>query len=446
MKKTLTAMMAALIMVLSLTGCMQATGQTLPEGTSGEEETTPYTAVTIDTDSASSLTEQEYANVPGAPTQNAVTEYTVTYGLGTEEESHLPVPVLEPDELIVAALEDIYNFVQETDKMPVRYFLEEVQQAVETILAGASPDILHISEFFGIQPEFLTEREEDALGELVLDEEYTPGQLVVVMFGDTTGADTSHLETIQWTPLKAQVQEPGKITFQIPPHLQQDTDGEETLFLVLTIRKGNSGTGEQDSAGEAATAFVPSKDVSDLTTEQEQVTSADGTLLPDDFRIFIREHNETTRKEIQRLQQFMIREESPVAAYFAENLQKQMTLLTGAEAEALICYNANFLGAENYEDTYGDVIAGFRFATAYQDGSQVVCLLGTRKDPLPQQSEDGTILPEESLFDWAVLRGEVKDGYVYITFPQQLIPVMEEEGALALILSQPTTGEENQTE
>lgn len=439
MKKTLMATLALVMAVSCLTGCIRATGQSIPEETNRREETKAYPIDPMDTAAPLELGQQEYTNVPGAPTQNAVSDYTLSYFPDTQEEITHTMTVLEPDTLIVTALKDIYDFARETDKMPVRYFPEDVQQAVEKILGGASADILHMSEFFGIQPEFALEDGETALGQLELEEEYTPGQLVVVMFGDTTGVDTENLtrealEAIQWTPLKAQVKEVGQITFDIPPQLLEEIHQEESLFLVLTIRKGTPGEEDQQITDEPASAFIPSKDAGDLTQEQEEITSADGSVLPDSFRIFVREHTDTTRQELNRLQTQMTQENKPIAACFDEALQNQMSLLLETDdTDSLICYNANFLGAENYEDTYGDVIAGFRFATVYPDGTRLVCLLGTLKE-----EETG-----ESPFDWAALRGEVKDGYVYITFPQQLIPVMEEKGALALILSEPITGEEN---
>lgn len=437
MKKILMATLALVMAVSCLTGCIRATGQSIPEGTDRREETNAYPTSPMDTAAPLELGQQEYTNVPGAPTQNAVSDYTVSYFPDTQEEITHTMTVLEPDTLIVTALKDIYDFVRETDKMPVRYFPEDVQQAVEEILGGASADILHMSEFFGIRPEFALEDGETALGQLTLEEEYTPGQLVVVMFGDTTDMNSEDPKEIRWTPLKAQVKAVGQITFDIPPQLLEEIHQEESLFLVLTIRKGTPGEEDQQITDEPASAFIPSKDAGDLTQEQEEITSADGSVLPDSFRIFIREHTDTTRQELNRLQAQMTQEKKPIAACFEESLQNQMSLLLERDStDSLICYNANFLGAENYEDTYGDVIAGFRFATHYPDGTRLVCLLGTLK-----AEETG-----ESPFDWAALRGEVKDGYVYITFPQQLIPVMEEKGALALILSEPITGEENQTE
>lgn len=410
-----------------------------------------YADNVVDTTSPASLDHQHYANVPGMPTQEAVLEDTITYFAETDAALTYPVTVLEPDELIVDTLTDIVDFVQEQDVMPVRYFPEEVQHEVQHILGGASfdvVDILHMTEFFGIVPDFQPVEGEDAQSRVQLDADYTPGQLVVVMFGDVSQADTEHLtqediRKIEWSPLPADVTANGQISFLAPEELLQRLAGQECLFLVLTVRPGGSGTLTDDQEAVAVQDFVPSKDAGDLLSEYGQITQADGTPLPDDFRIFIRAHTDLTLNEIQRLQAFMQQDNQPIAAYFSEDLQSQMALLLeNIQPDSLICYNANFLGAENYVKTYGDAIAGFRFATLYPDGTQVLCLLGTLKSPLPQEQRTLSILPEESAFDWFVLRSEAKDGYVWITFPQQLIPIMEQEGALALILSQPITGEE----
>lgn len=406
-------------------------------------------AETVDTSSPTTMGDQHYANVPGMPTQEAVLGNTITYDAGTAEEQTCPVTVLEPDGLIVDTLTAIYDFVQENRVMPVRYFPEDVQREVQRILQGATVDvvdILHMTEFFGIRHDFTLVEGKSAQGWVRLEADYAVGQLVVVMYGDASQADRQHLDAeeiskIEWTPLAAEVTSPGEITFLVPEDLLQHLDGQESLFLVLTDRVGGSGTVETDSQEIAVESFIPSKDAGDLMGVYDAITRADGTPLPDDFRIFIRAHNEQTRNEIQRLQQFMQQSGKPIAAYFSEEQQSQMALLLeDVQPESLICYNANFLGAEHYVETYGDAIAGFRFATPYPDGTPLVCLLGTLKDPLPEQSADA-VVPEESLYQWAVLRGEVKDGYVFIIFPQQLIPVMEQEGALALFLSQAGTEE-----
>lgn len=406
-------------------------------------------AETVDTSSPTAMGDQHYANVPGMPTQEAVLDDTITFDAGTADAQTCPVTVLEPDTLIVDTLTDIYDFVQEEQVMPVRYFPEDVQREVQRILKGVAidvVDILHMTEFFGIRHDFTLAEGKAAQGCIRLEADYTVGQLVVVMYGDASQVDRQHLNAeeisrIEWTPLAAEVTSPGEITFQVPEDLLQRLDGQESLFLVLTDRVGGSGTVKTEELEIATESFIPSKDAGDMAGVYDTITRADGTPLPDDFRIFIRAHNEQTRNEIQRLQQFMQQSGQPIAAYFSEETQAQMALLlTEVQPESLICYNANFLGAEHYVDTYGDVIAGFRFATPYPEGAPVLCLLGTLKDLLPEQSAD-TVVPEESRYQWAVLRGEVKDGYVFITFPQQLIPVMEQDGALALFLSRAGTEE-----
>lgn len=447
MKKRLWAMAA--LLALFLTGCGQPdTPVTVPPPDNGNveaTEATDFTVTPIDPAVSRELRDQAYTNVPGTPTQNAVLDYTITFFPETEEKIVYPVTVLEPDELIVERLSDIYEFVQETEKMTVRYFPEEVQKQVQEILKGGSVDILHISEFFGIRPELELQEEESAEGWVQLDEDYKVGQLVVVMFGDTTEVDTEHptreeLEKIHWTPLPAEVKKQGEITFDLPAELLEETVGENTLFLVLTVRNGGTGTADGASWSEEITQFIPSKDAADLAQSQGTITSADGSVLPDDFRIFIREHTPESKAEISRLQRFMEQQEDTIASYFPENLRQQMALLLDSvRPEELICYNANYLGAENYVETYGDVVAGFRFSTDYPEGTELMCMLGTLKDPQPEQQSDDPVLPEESAFDWVTLRGEVRGEYVYITFPQQQIPIMEDQGALLLVFSQPIT-------
>lgn len=457
MKQNLMRLLVIFTAVLCLVGC----GQGVVQDAHAQNLINPVSAIKtdgdagetqpIDTDAASEIRDQKYTNVPGAPTQKAVLAYTLTYLEGTQQEQAYPVTVLKPDALIVDTLTDIYDFVQDTGKMPVRYFPDEVQNKVQEILGGRSVDILHMTEFFGIHPDLTPVEGKEAKGLVKLEADYVVGQLVVVMFGDVAEVDVANLskaeiDKIQWTPLAAEVTTPGEVTFLVPEELLQAVANQECLFLVLTDRIGG---GRQESMGDnpvESSEFIPSKDAGDLSGEYEVVTDGDGTVLPDDFRIFIRPHTDQTLNEVQRLQKFMEgssekdMDDQPIAAYFAEGLREQMALLLSkVEPDSLVCYNTNFLGAENYKDTYGDVIAGFRFATPYKSETQVVCLLGVLKNPLPESQNTEKILPEESDFDWYVLRAEVKEGYVFITFPQQLIPIMEEEGALALVLSQPLT-------
>lgn len=145
MKKRLWAMAA--LLALFLTGCGQPdTPVTVPPPDNGNveaTEATDFTVTPIDPAVSRELRDQAYTNVPGTPTQNAVLDYTITFFPETEEKIVYPVTVLEPDELIVERLSDIYEFVQETEKMTVRYFPEEVQKQVQEILKGGSVDILH---------------------------------------------------------------------------------------------------------------------------------------------------------------------------------------------------------------------------------------------------------------------------------------------------------------
>lgn len=447
--------LAVLLATLCLAGCSGKKVMAIPEETAvvpteGESQAA-YQAYSLGNGSTPQLMHQEYANVPGTPTQDAVQAYNLIFREGTEEEEESPVAVREPDKLIVAALADIYRFVREEDRMPVRYFPEDVQKQVQEILGGEQVDvvdILHMTEFFGIAMEEPLPQEEALLVRVQLEAEYAPGQLVVVMFGNTSQADPQKpdkaaLENILWTPLPAKVTALGEISFQIPPEQIAELEGQDSLFLILTNRLGGTdGEGDQGQPTDDQD-FIPSKDSRDMTSGYDTITSADGTALPDEFQIFLREHTQLSQKELERMQQFLEQEGKPIAAYFEETLQKEMALLLKqTRVEDLICYNASYLGAEKYRETYGDVIAGFRFAVPYPEGTEVVCLLGTQKEILPTNPSTEQILPEETGFDWAVLRGEVQDGYVFLTFSQQSLPIIQRQGALALILSQPMTGED----
>lgn len=149
------------------------------------------------------------------------------------------VAVQEPDQLTKNALFDIYDFVQSEQRKPVRYFEEDVQKAVQELLpTGVSVDILHMTEFMQIIPDETKKRNEedenyDAEVKVIIDADYRPGQLVLVMIGDRQECkEDDDIDLIEWTPFKASVTDVGKIEFVIPAELVERSK-ERTSFSMF---------------------------------------------------------------------------------------------------------------------------------------------------------------------------------------------------------------------
>lgn len=391
---------------------------------------------------AATIENAEYTNVPGTTTQDAVISYTAEILLKNQKAVPWYIEVLEPDALTVDTLTDIYDFVLENDVMPARYFIEEVQQEIRDILGGADPEILHMTEFMSVLPETMTIEEGYAHVKVDFDVDYLPGQLVVVMFGDIDEADLelltqAEIRQIDWTPLPAEVTEIGMIEFDIPHTLLMDIQDQQTLFNVLTDRIGNRRSEDSGEEEEPQKESVPSKDADDMTIISDNYYNADGELLPDDFRIFITEKTPLMQEEIQRIRRFMQQKEKepaddlPICQWFSEATLSEISLLIEEDfdLETLLAYEIKAVAVENYIDTYGDVRADFQFATPYWNDQVMVSVLG-----VPSENPDN---PDGSLMDWTVLRSVVENDMAKITFKQLLLPVMEEESLLLIVLSEP---------
>jgi len=337
--------------------------------------------------------------------------------------AELVVTVQEPDQITKDALFAIYDFVEQTKKMPVRYFDEEVQNAVQAILPdGVSVDILHMTEFVQVVPQAV-EANADGEAKVVIDVDYQPGQLVVVMIGDRTNPDD-----IQWTPLKAAVTELGTIEFVVPTELVQKVQGQDTIFALLTDRLGTRG-GVVRRDGDQTVITYPSKTASDIVVI-EHPTGIDGSELPEDFEVRETEETAIIAAENTSIRSFVKDENKPVIRFYPAEAQNEAMLLLpeDLDVEKLVAYEVMDVDCINYKHTFGDVLVRIKFATPYQDGQKLVVMLGLDRE----QAADST-----NQLDWVALRSEVKDGYVNITFAQAALEIMENHPALMMVLSEP---------
>lgn len=379
------------------------------------------------TQSLSDPSDIRYTDVPGMPTQDFVLLFE-----DVRNEKNYDVSVQEPDQLTKNALFDIYNFVQSEQCKPVRYFEEEIQQAVQKLLpAGVSVDILHMTEFMQIIPGETEEENEnyDAEVKVIIDADYRPGQLVIIMVGDRQECkEDDDIDQIEWTPFKASVTDVGKIEFVIPAELVEKIEGKDILFNVLTDRIGTRGGVNRYENGEIVITY-PSKTASDTITIQRPI-GENGTQLPNEFEVRRVEDTEAIRKEIEKMRLQREEKKSFISFYpLTAQHEAQLLLPDGFDMDGLVAYEMLNVDCVNYSHTYGDVLVRISFATPFKDGQDITVMLGLERE--------NRVDSDDYELDWVALRGEVKEGYVEIVFPQAGLEIMEGHPALLMVLSEP---------
>lgn len=365
----------------------------------------------------------ETTDAPGTPTQDVVLSLTANW-LDVENTPY-DLQVMSADQLTMDTVTEIYQFVYEQDNRPVRYFPEETQKQIEEMLAGVTdPDALYMTEFMRLHAA-QAEPQADLLAEMLMDVDYQPGQLILVVLGDTTAP-----ENLVWTPVESKVTELGKVEFTVPQALMEELQGEDVLFSLLTVRKGARGGVVSAQNQDAEHVQLPSKTASD-TVKVTKIAAADGTQIGDDFELLVVEESEISKEELALIRERVKVEEQPVCSWLPDEDRDEIQLLLtgGLDRDELVVYDYLPLVTKNYKDTYGDVISAFTFATPYEAGQQVVTVLG-----LPKEApvEGGTLM------DWAVQRAQVNaNGEVEIVFDQLALIGMGEETGLLLVLSEP---------
>lgn len=394
------------------------------------EQELPEDHYAFPTQSLAVSSDIRYTDVPGMPTQ----DYVLLFEDVRNEETY-DVAVQEPDQLTKNALFDIYDFVQSEQRKPVRYFEEDVQKAVQELLpTGVSVDILHMTEFMQIIPDETKKRNEedenyDAEVKVIIDADYRPGQLVLVMVGDRQECkEDDDIDLIEWTPFKASVTDVGKIEFVIPAELVEKIEGKDVLFNVLTDRVGTRGSVIRYENGETFITY-PSKTASDTITIQRPIDE-----LPNEFEVRHVEDTEVIRKEIEKMRLQREEKKSFISFYpLTAQHEAQLLLPDGFDMDSLVAYEMLSVDCVNYSHAYGDVLLRISFATPFKDGQDITVMLGLERE--------NRVNPDDHELDWVALRAEVKEDYVDITFPQVGLEVMEEHPALLVVLSEPLKSE-----
>ena len=360
-------------------------------------------------------------DAPGTPTQDVVLSLKAFWQ--DEAQTAYDLKVMPADQLTMDTVTDIFEFVYKQKNRPARYFPEETQQAIARMY-GIDPDILYMTEFMRLHAAAITPPA-DLRTVMTVDVDYDPGQLIVVVLGDT-----SKPEDLVWTPVMARVTQTGVIECDVPRELMEQLQGEDVLFSLLTVRPGGRGEGAAHRE-ETEPEGVPSKTAMDSTYVVSAVDAA-GNALERNFRLLVVSESDVIRKELDKIRTHIQQERLPASTHLPQASQNEFNLLVGrlCSVEQMLIYEYVSLITENYRDTDGDCSATLAFATPYAVGQAVVTALG-----LPREGAQDS---DDTLMDWAVQRAEVKDdGTVEIIFDQLALIGMGEEKGLLLVFSEP---------
>ena len=366
-------------------------------------------------------------DAPGTPTQDRAVALEARW----EDEARTAYDLWElpADHLTVNQAVDVYDFVYEQGNRPVRWYPEDTQKAIEAIIS-VDPDALYMTEFMRLHAaEIVPPADLEATMTLTID--YQPGQLTVVVLGDTS--DPANLV---WTPVESRVIAKGQVEFHVPQALMAQLQGEDLLFSLLTVRQGARGTVEVETT--EVPENLPSKQAGDTTRVVKTVTR-NGQALPDDFKIAIVPETEPIRREITLLGQFVTEQEQPALNWLPEEDQNRVRYLLGVDGEALIVSDYVPLITENFRPTDGDAVGSFSFATPYSEGQTIVTALG-----IPDENADSTdeIQNGKTQMKWSVQPAIVrKGGVVDVVFDQLALIDMGTETGLLLMLSEPAAEE-----
>lgn len=366
-------------------------------------------------------------DAPGTPTQDRAVALDARW----EDEARTAYDLRElpADHLTVNQAVDVYDFVYEQGNRPVRWYPEDTQKAIEAIIS-VDPDTLHMTEFMRLYAaEIVPPADLEATMTLTID--YQPGQLTVVVLGDTS--DPANLV---WTPVESRVTANGQVEFNVPQALMAQLQGEDLLFSLLTVRQGARGTVEVETT--EVPENLPSKQAGDTTRVIKTVTR-DGQALPDDFKIAIVPETELIRREITMLGQFVTEQGQPALNWLPEEDQNRVRYLLGVDGEALIVSDYVPLITEDFRPTDGDAVGTLSFATPYSESQTIVTALG-----IPDKNADNAdeIQNGKTQMKWSVQPAIVREGGVVdVVFDQLALIDMGMETGLLLMLSEPTAKE-----
>lgn len=380
---------------------------------------------------AESLIDEDYTDVPTAMTQDSVFELFAEHSCSVEPHE-CTIGTLLPDEISVALLDSVYQFVWKEKNRPARYYDEETQKKIAE-LAGCDIDILHMTEAMRLQ--LTGDVEEDAVvtATMRLDVEYYVGQLIVVVMG-IPQEDGEYI----WYPYRGRVERLAEIKWDIPEADWNELNKQPVSFHVLTTRIGPRGEKLWHEEQYAERYDIFSKDSGDVIKARRWYTES-GEPIEDTFSVWIEELTKPMLLEVERIAKH-VEEEKPVLDYFPIERKDEALLMLPVDVvpEELIIYDIIALRDKDYKDTYGDVNVEIIFGTAYEHEKAMTILAGF---PIPEAEE-------QPFFEWFVLRAEamIDSDAVEIGLKQLNLPRMEEEPMMLVVISEDLEPEPDEPE
>lgn len=361
------------------------------------------------------ITESEYTDVPDRGTQDAVVSIALreNYAIDTRR----------PDAASVKLLSDIYRFVWDEKNRPVRYFDEETQQKIRQLAQGVDIDILHMTEFMSVSVSDDLHAGQAGRADILLDVDYTPGQLVIAVMGVPTADGAG----IAWLPYRCEVTSKGRLQFDLPAEDLARLTNHDVYFVALTDRTGARGNILENETKRTESMVQPSKSARDITSVT-RLYSYDNQMVSDDFQLRVVDLTEAMTREVEGLRAYLA-DGNALLDWFDEDARKeaQLYLPQDTASGALKAYEIIAVESANYHDTYGDVAGLIRFATPYEYDQSMVVMLGF-------PGEDAA---EGSGMTWMCLGAEALDDCVNVVFKQLALPEMEKQPAMLVVVSAP---------
>lgn len=375
---------------------------------------------------ATVVVDDSYSDAPANPTQDNVLRLDAVLTPAGEEPLPYAILTMEPTALTINTLDELFVFVDVTKRPPVRFFPEETQAEIRRLLPGIDPDVLYVPEMFSMLPQSLPQTalspagqsDADAVADMLMDIEYVPGRPVVVLLGWQTA------EGVEWKALKASVLVKDTIHYEIPRETLDAIAGRETILVLLTLKPG-MGWEQTETVLTPVETNIPSKSGSTIIYIEDAIVIS-GTGDASDCAIILTAETDPIAAEMTRYADYLATEGAAPTAYFDALITDEMAkALKEADLASLLPYETAYVQVVNYQEPFGDVMARFLFPTPFAEDREMSALLG-----MPD---------EEGVLHWTVLRCEMIDGFIEITFSSTVLPAMMEDTGLLLVFSEPLT-------
>ncbi len=394
--------------------------------------------------------------IPNQTTTDVTRVVSVETVAGEPEPDTFVVEVTEDAEPVRKEIEKLYSFVSDPEKTepvaPIEYFEEDVRREVlkQLVDIGMPEDYdmtqLAFNEFVTIREIGYEEVYGDVIARFEFVAKYQAERKLVGLIGFYSGEQNEDgNDVVCWEVAPAEVLEDGTVAVTLSQQqmLRFRESAVTALWMVEVVYSfvvPNKTTTDVSQVASEETV-VPSKTTADVS-QVVRVETVAGEQVLGTFVVEITEDAEPVKKEIEKLYSFVNDPEktesvAPVE-YFEEDVWqdvlKQLVDIGMPENYDMTQLELNELVTIReigYRESYGDVVAKFKFVTEYQPGQKLVSLIGFYSG---EQDEDGNYV-----VSWEIAPTEaLEDGMVAVTLSQQQMLRFRESIAIALaVFSEP---------